>query len=85
MGTITISVRDETEQRFRKAVRKTIGTGKGTLGKAVTEAMEKWVEELEQAEVRKRALATLEKGFQLGFKGYRKRSELYDNRIHKIR
>lgn len=78
MGTMTVGVNDMTETKFRKAVKNTLGEGKGKLGKALTEAMEKWAEEAEQEELRKRALARLEKGYHLGGKTYKHRSELYE-------
>jgi hypothetical protein len=44
MGLITISISDETEERFRAVVRRIFGDRKGALGKAATEAMDLWVE-----------------------------------------
>ena len=43
MGTITISVEDETEKLFRKLASAKYGKRKGALGEAVTEAMQIWL------------------------------------------
>lgn len=79
MGTITTTVDDAVETKFRKAVKEKLGTGKGKLGKAVTEAMKSWAESAEQQKVREEAIKQLEKGFNWGGKIlYKHRSELYD-------
>ncbi|MBI2147169.1 hypothetical protein HYU19_01680 [Candidatus Woesearchaeota archaeon] len=66
MGTITISVDDEIEHRFRKSAKEEYGTGKGTLGKAVAEALDAWAKEKEQKEIAERQIALMNKGFSLG-------------------
>lgn len=81
MGTITVNVSTETENLFRTTVYKEFGKGKGRLGKALDEAMKKWAEEKEQREIGERLLRTMKKGFNLGFKGYKKRDELHDRKI----
>ena len=78
MGTITVGVNDKTEEKFRRAVKNTIGEGKGKLGQALNEAMEKWAQEAEQEVIRKRALEKLEKGFNMGKTLYKHRNELYE-------
>ncbi|MBW2966958.1 hypothetical protein KY362_00570 [Candidatus Woesearchaeota archaeon] len=77
MATMTINVDDETAKRFREAVADTYGAGKGKLGKAVGEALDKWSEERRIASVRKRALAMLEKGIDFGGAKFN-RKEFYD-------
>mgnify|MGYP001585056179 CR=1 FL=1 len=47
MGIITFTVDDEVEKEFRRMVAKEGGKN-GDLGKAVTEAMKKWIEENRQ-------------------------------------
>jgi hypothetical protein len=82
MGTITVNVDDETETLFRNTVSTEYGKGKGVLGKAITEAMKRWAEEKKIAETRKRALAMLEKGFDLkGIASKFNRQEFYDEVI----
>lgn len=78
MGTITISVDDVKEKEFRKAVKNSFGEGKGKLGKAITQAMEKWTEETQQWQLRKKAIERLEKGYKMGKILYKERSELYE-------
>ena len=78
MGTITISVNDEVEKEFRESVKKKIGQGKGVLGKAVEEAMKKWVHDEEQREIAKRAMEMMNKGL-YSLKGWKfNRDEIYD-------
>ncbi|MEK7539737.1 MAG: hypothetical protein AAB558_00625 [Patescibacteria group bacterium] len=77
MGTITATVDDNTEEKFRETVKNRLGAGKGKLGQAITDAMDKWVREVEQEELRKRALAKLETGFRMGKTLYKHRDELY--------
>ncbi len=81
MATMTINIPDEIAEGFRKTVEKEYGKGKGILGKAITEALQKWQDEKEQKEIAERMLARMRKGFKLGFKGYQNRDELYDRRI----
>ena len=77
MATITINIDDDTAKRFREAVSDTYGTGKGQLGRAAGEALDSWARERRIAQVRKRALAILDKGFDL--KGVKfNRKEFYD-------
>ena len=62
---ITVNVDEKTEEAFRKAAKMRYGRKKGYLGKAVTEAMETWVE-LGKNDVNAHALLLLEKGLRLG-------------------
>jgi len=78
MGTITISVDDDTEKRFRKAAKKKLGERKGYLGKATTEALESWILKQTQEEVSRDALALLETGYHLGSHLPTERKDLYD-------
>ena len=78
METITINVDKETKEMFKETVREEYGLRKGQLGRAVNEALKKWVEEKRQIEIAERQLALMKKGFNLGFKGYKSRDELYD-------
>ena len=78
MGTITISVDDDTEKRFRKAAKKKLGERKGYLGKATTEALESWILKQTQEEIARDALALLETGYHPGRHLYKERKDLYD-------
>ena len=85
MGTVTINISDETEQKFRQAVKQKLGEGKGKLGKAVEEALRKWFEDDEQIKLRQEALALLKKGLYKVGKNYTfKREEAYEERYRKI-
>lgn len=78
MGTITATVDDKVEKKFRGVVKSRFGTGKGKIGQAITQAMSKWIHEVEQEKIRDEALAQLEKGYHMGKILYKHRSELYD-------
>jgi len=78
MGTITISIDDDTEKRFRAAAKKKMGERKGYLGKATTEALEIWVRKQSQDEIAHNALTLLETGHHLGKHLYAERKDLYD-------
>ena len=80
MGTITVNVRDETEKSFRAAVKEKLGEGKGKLGQALDEAMQKWAGDRKRDEYVKEALAMMEKGLYKVGKNYTfKREEAYDD------
>ena len=78
MGTITISIDDDTEKRFRAAAKKKLGDRKGYLGKATTEALEYWVRKQTQGEIARDALTLLETGYTLGKHNYTERKDLYE-------
>jgi len=77
MGTITINVNDEAEQKFRKATQLTYGKAKGVLGKAATEAIEEWSDRKTRGNETK-MLELLESGFKMGKLKYRTRAELHE-------
>ena len=78
METITINVERKTKETFKDTVRREYGLRKGQLGRAVNEALIKWIEEKKQTSIAKRQMKLMEKGFNLGFKGYKNRAELYE-------
>jgi len=78
MGTITINIKDDVEKEFRKLVRSVHGAKKGDLGKALTEAMQKWVYEKRQEKITQEALKLLELKFNFGKRLYRNREELHE-------
>ncbi len=79
MGTITISISDEAESRFREAVKLKLGTGKGKIGRAVEEAIIKWAEEDETKKLVDYAIKKMEKGLYKVGKDYTfKREDAYD-------
>jgi len=78
MATITINVKDDINQAFRKTAEKKLGRGKGTLGRAVEEAMKNWVEEEEQEYVAQRQIRRIREGL-YSLKGWKfKREEAYE-------
>jgi hypothetical protein len=78
MGTITINVNDDIEKRFRVVARKVYPGKKGYLGKAVTSAMQKWIDEIMQKRIVDNELKLLEKGFKMGKFKFKSRAELYE-------
>jgi hypothetical protein len=77
MGTITISVDDEIERKFREVVTRVLGKRKGALGEATTEALNLWVKEKMQEEISRTALILMEKEYDLGVRHYRTRKDLH--------
>jgi len=73
MGTITIVLDDEVEEKLRKRAH-----GKGALGKAISEATRQWLEDQEQKQIQQKALKLLRKGFDMGKIAYTKREELHE-------
>lgn len=76
--TITVNVNAEVEQKFRKIARAVHGKKKGYLGKALTEAMEKWTEEKQETDTVAGTLNLLDRGIDLGGVKYRHRDELHE-------
>ena len=78
MGTITINVKDEVEKEFRESVKKRLGEGKGILGKAVEEALNKWVHDEQQRQIADELMRMMDKGL-YSLKGWKfNRDEIYD-------
>lgn len=78
MGTITINVSNDVERCFRALARKVYPEKKGYLGKAVTSAMQKWINEIAQKRIAENELKLLEKGFEMGKRKFKSRAELYE-------
>lgn len=78
MGTITVNVPDEVEQRFRKAVRQRYGMRKGSLGRALAEAMQEW----QEGDEMQQALEIMRRGCDLGGAGRMSREEMHDRNRH---
>lgn len=76
MGTITISINDDVEKKFRRTASSKYGKRKGYLGEAITEAMEVWMKS-ESGNVKK-AMELLEKGHNGGRLLYKSRDELHE-------
>ncbi len=74
MGTITINVKDDVEQMFRGRVYQLYGKKKGTLGKALTEAIFEWSNKKLYLD---RCMELLENGIDMGKLKYKEREELH--------
>ncbi len=84
MGIMTISVDDEVERKFRAFVKEKYGTGKGVLGRAIAESIEKTRKENEQEEIKERLRAILKKGLRISTKGMKlRREDMYADRVEK--
>ncbi len=77
MATITITVDDEVEKKFRAEVLEHNGNSKGVLGQAVTEALKIWIEQKVQEDLAQELKRTMESGYEMGKILYKKREELY--------
>lgn len=73
MGTITIVLDDEVERKLREKV-----SGKGALGKAISEATNKWLQDDAQERAKEKLKTLMKKGYNMGKILYKHRSELYD-------
>ena len=78
--TITVSVNADVEQRFRRTAKAIHGKKKGYLGKALTDAMEKWTKDREQTDTVAAALSLLDQGIDMGGVRYKHRDELHERR-----
>lgn len=79
VGIITISLDDKVERRLRA----TVGKKKGALGGAIEEAVDRWLHDRKQEEARKRALALLERGFNMGGATF-VRQAIYEDRMREL-
>ena len=78
MGIITISISDEAENKLRETAKKKLGEGKGVLGKAVEEAVNKWADDENQKRIAAELKAMMDKGL-YSLKGWKfNRDEIYD-------
>ncbi len=64
--TLTVNVNAEVEKKFRQVAKATQGGKKGYLGKALTDAMQKWTDEKEATVAVAAAMAMLAEGLDLG-------------------
>ena len=78
MGTITVNIKDEVEEEFKAVANITHGGEEGYLEKAVTEAIQRWIEEKKQEKIAEEALKLLETGFDFGKRLYKDRGDLYE-------
>ena len=78
MATITINVKDQIGKEFRETVKAKLGQGKGVLGKAVEEAIKRWIDEERQGKIAERQINLMKKGL-YSLKGWKfNRREIYD-------
>jgi hypothetical protein len=78
MGTITISVDDAVEEKFREVAKRVLGERKGYLGEATTEAMRLYIREKTQEEIARDARMLLEKEYHFGSRRATTRGDLHD-------
>ena len=75
--TITINMEKEVLDKLKKLASKE-QKKKGFLGKTITEATKKYIEEREQEETRERLISVFKKGHNMGKILIKNRDELYD-------
>jgi len=78
MTTVTINLSDELNKKFREIVKLQIGEGKGTLGRAVEEALTSWIKQKNQVEIADEMINMMENGFDMGRVKIKKREELHE-------
>ena len=79
MGTITVNVSDGVENSFRTMVNQMYGKKKGSLGKALEEAMGEWNKKRGYFDL---CMELLDSKVDRGGITYKKREELYDRNRH---
>ncbi len=80
MATITLNVNNGINNEFRNIVKTKYGDGKGIIGKAVQDALLKWISEEKQNEISQRQISILRKGV-WSLKNYKfNREEIYEKR-----
>ena len=80
MGIITISMKDEVEKELRQTVKYEHGDSKGALGKAIEEAVNRWIEEKKQKEIAKIVgvnPSTISREIKRNRRKYRKKTHSY--------
>jgi len=78
MGTITVNIKDKVEREFRAVASSAHEGEKEYLEEAVTEAMQRWIEEKRQGKIAEEALKLIEQSFNFGKRLYKDRSDLYE-------
>ncbi|MEK6970694.1 MAG: hypothetical protein AABW68_03280 [archaeon] len=78
MGTMTFSTDDTTEKLIRDLAKGKYGEKKGAIAATIKEGIQKLKEERDTQFYRRRAIARLEKGYDMGKIRYKTRAELYD-------
>ncbi len=78
MGVLTISMKDEDEEKLRKLAERKYGKMKGAIARTIVEAVENRLSQDEEEKLRKHALEILEKGIHMGKKLWKTRDDLYD-------
>ncbi len=78
MGTITVNIKDKVEREFRAVASSAHEGEKGYLEEAVTEAMQRWIEEKRQGKIAEEALKLIEQSFNFGKRLYKDRTDLYE-------
>jgi hypothetical protein len=54
MGKINIAIKDETEERFRRAIADYMGVKKGNISKAMEEALNLWIDRVSERRSKKK-------------------------------
>ncbi|MBS3168413.1 hypothetical protein J4216_04765 [Candidatus Woesearchaeota archaeon] len=80
MGTITVNIDNNIENEFRTYLSDKGEILKGALGKAITEAIAKWLKEKKQEEIAIKAIERMKEGFSSGGFKIKSRSELHERR-----
>jgi len=78
MANVLVALDDEHEALLRKMAQKKYASKKGSISKIMSEALDELAEQEKRKKAKSRLIQKMEKGYNIGFKGYKKRSEIYD-------
>ena len=81
MGNITVSLEEEDEHKLRRLAQEKYQGKKGSLAKVISEGLGRMEAESKREQALKKLFARMEKGYALGIKRIKHRSELYDRKI----
>ncbi len=81
MGTLTISLSDDVEQRFREVINREYGMNKEAINNAIAEAIELWVNETRQRTLAEAGREILAKEHNIGKWHYSHRKDLYEHTL----
>lgn len=79
MGTLTKSLSDDVEQRFREVINREYGMNKEAINNAIAEAIELWVNETLQRTLAEAGREILAKEHNIGKWHYSHRKDLYEH------
>ncbi len=78
MANVLVSLDKDHEALLRKLAQKKYSSKKGSISKVMSEALDELASKEKRKKAKSHLIQEMEKGYNIGFKGYKKRSEIYD-------